>query len=112
MALIPKPKELGTRPIGCFRSPFRLLTKFRLRCLRKWEEEHASDAAFNASRLTAVADGVWRQSWRCELGAALKLEQAYICGDLLKAYDHVSHSVYARETVATSFFLCVLLGCP
>ena len=46
---------------------------------------------------------MWRQAWRSELGSALSLEQAFVFWDLLKAYEHVSHSIYAREARATCF---------
>ena len=58
--LFGKPSGIGLRPIGFFRSLFRLWGALKKPQLRNWELEHGIRGYFSAAPKTSPADAVWR----------------------------------------------------
>ena len=94
--LIPKP-EGGLRPIGTFRTMFRLHSRCRRAAYQMWERRWAQHPAFNAAGRVSTLDGVWRQSARAEAGKVANMSLLTLLCDLRKCYEHVRHEFLAFE---------------
>ena len=67
VALLPKPNG-DTRPIGLYRSLYRVWAKATAKEWREWERNHDAGHIFEAGEGRAAADVAWRQAFRAEGG--------------------------------------------
>ena len=62
----------GFRLIGWYRALFRLWCAIRSEAWRGWEDRHASETFFSASKGCSVTDVGWRQVVRAEVAAFIR----------------------------------------
>ena len=101
IALLPKPAG-GYRPIGIFPSWVRVWFRLRAPYVREWERAHTRPFFF-AGEARGADVALWLQAAHLEHAALSRRESAATLIDLVKAFDHVSHTALRDQAAKWDF---------
>ena len=91
MVLLPKP-DGGLRPIGIFKSLFRVWARLRRSIVKSWES-NCRHFFFAACKDKSPVDVVFRQALKADLATAQSRSFGIVLWDLLKCYEHALHPI-------------------